>query len=150
MQILPIFRPAFPPALLLRQLPGGRQDAGLPADAADAAVARREPTAKLVCAQCGHPITADVWRISVAGSHHHVFANPHGQVFAIECFATAPGCAAVGPVSPEFSWFPGTCWQVAVCAACGLHLGWRYEGDDGGIFFGLIPDRLQRQSENLA
>ena len=73
-----------------------------------------------------------------------MFANPYGVVFAIGCFSGAPGCAAVGAPSPDFSWFPGTRWQVAVCAACGLHLGWRYAGGPEGGFYGLILDRLRR------
>ncbi|EKO38261.1 MAG: hypothetical protein B193_3037 [Solidesulfovibrio magneticus str. Maddingley MBC34] len=95
-------------------------------------------------------ITAPSWRVAVTGSHRHVFANPHGHVFEIGCFAAAPGCAAVGLLTSDFSWFPGTIWQIAVCVACGLHLGWRYVQGDGGAFFGLILDRLRQTPENLA
>ncbi|OLN28071.1 hypothetical protein DVDV_1817 [Desulfovibrio sp. DV] len=87
----------------------------------------------------------------MAGSHHHVFANPYGHVFTLECFAAAPGCVALGPPSADFSWFAGTSWQLAICAACSQHLGWRYERDSGGGgFFGLIPQRLQRSADGLA
>ncbi|WP_053062105.1 cereblon family protein [Desulfovibrio sp. TomC] len=86
----------------------------------------------------------------MSGSHSHVFANPYGQVFRVECFAAAPGCVTVGPISLDFSWFPDTGWQVAICARCGLHLGWRYARNaDGGFFFGLIPERLRRKTDNL-
>ncbi len=95
-------------------------------------------------------ITALFWRLAVAGSHQHVFANPHGHVFEIGCFTAAPGCAAVGLPTSDFSWFPGMIWQVAVCGACGRHLGWRYVQGDGGVFFGLILDRLRQTPENLA
>ena len=64
------------------------------------------------------------------------------MVFAVGCFAAAPGCTVVGQPSEEFTWFAGTRWQVAVCASCGTHLGWRYERISGGIFFGLLLDRL--------
>jgi hypothetical protein len=95
-------------------------------------------------------ITAPSWRVAVDGSHRHVFANPHGHVFEIGCFAAAPGCAAVGSPTSDFSWFPGTLWQIAVCVACGLHLGWRYIQSDGVTFYGLILDRLLLTPENLA
>ena len=96
----------------------------------------------LCCAACRAPVTTDSRRISVAGEHRHVFANPHGLVFAIGCFSAAPGCMATGPVTPDFSWFAGTSWQTAVCAVCRLHLGWRYLPGTGGYFYGLILDRL--------
>jgi hypothetical protein len=86
-------------------------------------------------------------RRSVDGAHRHVFANPHGFVFEIGCFAQAPGCTAMGPPTPDFSWFPGSTWQVAVCARCGLHLGWRYEGHpEAGQFHGLILSRLRQSA----
>lgn len=83
-------------------------------------------------------------RIAVGGVHRHIFANPDGWVFEIGCFSRAPGCMAVGPVIPDFSWFPGTTWQVTVCGRCGLHLGWHYAGSDGNRFFGLILPRLRQ------
>jgi hypothetical protein len=79
----------------------------------------------------------------VSGSHRHVFANPYGFVFEIGCFSDAPGAAGRGPVATAFSWFAGTAWQAAVCAACGRHLGWRYDRGDSHFFFGLILDRLR-------
>jgi hypothetical protein len=98
----------------------------------------------LRCAQCLWPVTFPRDRRSVGGAHRHVFANPHGLVFEIGCFARAPGCVPVGPDTPDFSWFPGTTWQVASCARCGLHLGWRYEGHpELDRFHGLILPRLR-------
>ena len=76
------------------------------------------------------------------GAHAHCFVNPHGQVFEIGCFARAPGCRALGPATTDWTWFPGWAWQVALCAACGRHLGWCYRRQ-GGRFFGLILDRLR-------
>ncbi len=97
---------------------------------------------RLLCAFCRHPVTSQSRRIAVSGSHRHVFANPRGLVFAIGCFSAAPGCRCVGDISTEFSWFPGTAWQIACCAVCGEHLGWRYAGLAAEGFFGLILDRL--------
>lgn len=111
-------------------------------EAPDAREREGESGGSLRCAACRHVVTNAAWRISVAGSHRHVFANPHGMVFAVGCFKAAPGCAALGQPSGAFTWFAGTRWQVAVCAACGTYLGWRYARTVGGIFFGLLLDRL--------
>ena len=81
--------------------------------------------------------------MTISGSHRHVFANPGGQIFEICCFSSAPGCIAVGSATAHFPWFSDTQWQIAVCAACGLHLGWRYTTHGGGCFFGLICNRLE-------
>jgi hypothetical protein len=94
-----------------------------------------------VCAACSARIAASEARIEVAGQHQHTFFNPAGIVFKIACFATAPGCSGVGPFVQEFSWFPGTHWQVTVCASCAEHLGWNFEGE--ATFVGLIEDRIR-------
>lgn len=99
----------------------------------------------LCCGQCLLPVALVRDRIRVNGSHRHVFANPHGLLFEIGCFARAPGCVPIGPATPDFSWFPGTTWRVAVCARCGLHLGWLYADQAGSAgFFGLILPRLRQ------
>ena len=144
-------RPACPPSIrvlpawrLLRQ-PGeepphpGQNRRGSPF-AKDAA--KEQGSGALRCLQCLQTITSESRRIAVAGSHQHVFANPYGIVFEIGCFSGAPGCNADGQPSPDFTWFPGMLWQAALCSACGLHLGWRYEAKDGSFFYGLILDRL--------
>ena len=97
----------------------------------------------LLCRQCLAFIARPEDRIAVDGAHHHTFANPHGIVFEIGCFQQAPGCAAAGAPTDEFTWFAGHRWQVAVCGACLTHLGWRFTGiNTGGGFFGLILDQL--------
>jgi hypothetical protein len=98
--------------------------------------------AYILCRDCLHPITRPADRITVQGQHRHTFANPHGIVFEIGCFRSAPGCGAIGPASDEFTWFAGHHWRVCVCAACLVHLGWRFTSTGGSIFFGLILDRL--------
>jgi hypothetical protein len=95
----------------------------------------------LVCASCLHAITTAGASIEMAGSHAHTFANPHGFVFHIRCFAVAPGCAAASEPSTYFSWFAGYAWKIAVCRGCGEHLGWLFLSDDSR-FHGLIADRL--------
>jgi len=144
-----------PPGVLLRRPDKGQPEPPGPAGPHRDAAPRENPAGpetddRLYCAQCRHPVTSQARRMSVSGSHRHVFANPHGLVFAIGCFSAAPGCRGAGPASPDFSWFPGMLWQIAICAACGLHLGWRYTGKTEGGFFGLILDRLAGPSANGA
>ncbi|TVR00797.1 MAG: hypothetical protein EA399_03695 [Desulfovibrionales bacterium] len=96
----------------------------------------------LRCRACGWVVTAEDQRITVNGRHDHVFFNPHGHVFEIGCFAHAPGAVPASSPSTEFSWFPGLTWQVVACAACGAHLGWRFQDVQDSDFFALILDRL--------
>jgi len=98
----------------------------------------------LRCRTCGWAVTSEDQRTAVNGRHNHVFFNPHGQVFEIGCFAQAPGAIPASPSSAEFSWFPGLVWQVAVCAACQVPLGWRFRDVQDSGFFGLILDRLRK------
>lgn len=99
------------------------------------------PGTQLVCATCGVPITSWAERRAVEGAHEHVRVNPHGLTFRVGCFAAAHNLAAVGPLEHFFSWFAGYGWRVECCAACGTHLGWRFESDTD-LFHGLILDRL--------
>jgi hypothetical protein len=94
------------------------------------------------CAQCGHGITSPRERIDVQGKHCHAFFNPHGIIFEIGCFRAAPGCGYTGRVTEEFSWFAGYGWKIAVCSACGAHLGWLYSAAGKESFHGLILDSL--------
>jgi hypothetical protein len=96
----------------------------------------------ILCRGCLHPITRPAERISVQGQHRHTFANPYGIVFEIGCFRSAPGCGEIGPSTDEFTWFAGHRWQVCICGACLVHLGWRFAPPSGNSFFGLILDRL--------
>lgn len=115
------------------ELGAQRRDAG--------AETRRGPRRRLRCARCGHAITEAEQRIVVGGSHAHRFANPSGWVYEIGCFRDAAGCSTVGDPVAEHTWFAGYRWQIAVCAQCGGHLGWRYRGREA-IFHGLILERL--------
>jgi len=96
---------------------------------------------RLLCAACRLPVTDPDQRIAMLGAHAHSCVNPHGLTFHIGCFRAAPGCAAVGAATTEHTWFPGYAWRIGVCARCGTHLGWRFEGQNGG-FYGLIVRQL--------
>ena len=100
----------------------------------------REET--IVCRQCLHEITSFAERTVVNGAHRHTFANPEGILFEIACYRNAWGCGYVGPSSPEFTWFAGYLWRIAVCARCHTHLGWHFAGPDGHSFHGLITGQI--------
>lgn len=72
-----------------------------------------------------------------------MFFNPHGLMFEVGCFRQAPGCAVIGGSSEEFTWFAGHRWQVAICARCGLHMGWLFRDiAQGSAFWGLLLPHL--------
>lgn len=97
--------------------------------------------ARLLCARCRHRITTRGEEIEIDGLREHSQVNPHGFVWTFHCFARAPGCAAVGAPSSEFTWFPGHTWQIVQCAGCAWHLGWLFACPDRR-FYGLIAGRL--------
>jgi len=101
----------------------------------------------LRCRVCRSKVTDTGARMMVNGQHMHTFFNPHGLVFDIACFSAAPGCAVAGDPSSEFTWFAGHVWRVAVCESCLAHLGWRFEADSGGGFWGLITDMLVEEED---
>jgi len=102
--------------------------------------AGREESAWL-CALCRRKITSEDQALEVNGLHRHTFFNPAGLVFEIGCFSDAQGCRPEGPPSTHFSWFAGTCWQIALCRGCDTHLGWLFQGTEER-FYGLIINRL--------
>lgn len=100
---------------------------------------------RLLCAACDAPVTSQDAAIEVQGAHAHTFTNPHGYVFDVLCFSEAPGCRARGGATTEFTWFAGYAWQVATCASCAEHLGWRYSVRGRAAFYGLIRQRLRAE-----
>jgi hypothetical protein len=97
---------------------------------------------EIVCRQCLHVITSNAERKIINGAYSHTFANPEGIVFEIVCYRDAWGCGYVGRPSPEFTWFAGYVWRIAVCANCHVHLGWRFSTSGGRFFHGLISSRI--------
>lgn len=137
--------PPGPAAQWLLRTAGDRAPAGALADLVKDEARPGDGGRRLCCRVCGLPVTDTASRVSVAGSHRHVFTNPAGVVYEIGCFAAAPGCAGAGTPTADFTWFPGYRWSFALCADCGTHLGWRYAAGAGG-FYGLILDRLVEES----
>jgi len=93
------------------------------------------------CKRCDATVTHTRDAIAIEGKHLHHFVNPAGVAFDVRCFGDAAGCSPYGDASTFFSWFPGHAWRIGVCAKCGVHLGWRFEGASGS-FHGLITDRI--------
>lgn len=95
---------------------------------------------ELLCAACGRLLTRGRWRLTMNGDHEHTVFNPAGRIFTVLCFKEAPGVAAVGEPSDDFTWFKGYPWRIGVCRGCDSHVGWQYEADT--VFFGLIKSKL--------
>ena len=96
----------------------------------------------VLCAECAQEVTRRRYRTAVGGGFEHSFANPAGIVYQIGCFEEAEGVGETGEPSSEFSWFDGYTWQVVVCRACMIHLGWLYWSGEHR-FYGLILPRLE-------
>ena len=101
-----------------------------------------EDAERMACAHCGADVTLSGLRIAVGGSHRHLVPTAYGIDREIGCFSVAPGCSASGHFALEFGKSSDGFWQMALCAHCGAHLGWRYESTDATSFFGLILDQL--------
>jgi hypothetical protein len=127
------------PALCLREKRGPAPPQGESPEIQDAPAVKVER--EITCAACGAGITHEKERMSVGGAHVHTFKNPSAIDFTIGCFANAHGCRPVGERSTVWTWFPGFAWQVSLCARCGAHLGWSFEGE-ASRFWGLILDKL--------
>lgn len=92
------------------------------------------------CAACRVVVARAADRVERFGAREHDRVNPAGFVFRVACFADAPGARALGAPSLDFAWFPRAPWQVAICRACGVHLGWRFGGE--APFFGLSVEAI--------
>lgn len=99
------------------------------------------PNAALCCVQCLHPITDQAAYLELAGGHTHVFTNPGGFTYELVLYAYAD-CIPYGHATTDYTWFAGYAWQLALCANCREHLGWRYRGAGKAAFYGLIRERL--------
>ena len=99
-----------------------------------------EESNKLYCAACGHIVTLTDWRIAVDGAHEHTFFNSAGILFRVLSYKEASGVVIACEATTEFSWFDGHAWLIALCEGCGIHLGWRFEGER--VFSGLVKPKL--------
>ena len=98
---------------------------------------------RLRCAACESEVTAPRFAVTVSGHHLHRRTNPAGLEFEFGCFSRAPGATVLGPSTSEHTWFAGFEWSYSLCAACGTHLGWYFDGREPAPFHGLILERLK-------
>jgi hypothetical protein len=96
------------------------------------------------CQHCGHVLASLADRVAVGGHRQSVHINPSGVSFRLEFYRRASGCLGVGPNTAEHTWFAGHQWQVALCAMCRAHVGWRFRVAGQSGFHGLIVDRILR------
>ena len=95
----------------------------------------------LFCSACLGFVTDATFSLQFEGAHLHTRTNPARLTFTIGCFRDAPGCRESGIPTQDFTWFPGYSWSLALCASCGKHLGWRFQGP-ADRFYGLIVNEL--------
>ncbi len=93
-----------------------------------------------ICKNCFNKITSDKARYYYSGSSEFNFVNPQGHQFNIITFSKADGCKSSGEAVLEHTWFPGHSWNFSSCSKCGIHLGWKYFGENS--FYGLIKNRI--------
>ncbi len=110
--------------------------------------AKTDDSGKIRCRSCHQVITDREQGIHQNGSHFHTCTNPHDHCFRFACYQEAPGCTQAGSASYEHSWFAGHSWQIALCGACGEHLGWLFTGEN--CFYGLIINRLVDENQPSA
>jgi len=112
----------------------GDQAADAPVTLDDTESPRRGPP--LRCARCGREIAdpRDVFAMH-AGGALGAFVNPHGYLHEVVTVRRACGLVRIGEPTLEATWFPGFAWTLALCGACGAHVGWHFSGE--GSFWGL-------------
>ncbi len=113
------------------------------AETADVTTAdpRTEGDDRVRCGQCRAVLTTADMAVTRGGGHVHTFRNPAGYSWTVRCFRHAGGCASVGPLTDQATWFPGYQWCYAHCSACSRHLGWWFVGS-GPSFVALIAPRI--------
>ncbi len=94
------------------------------------------------CRSCGNRIALLASRSELDGCHLHRRTNPGGIEFEFAIFTQAPGCGTVGGPVEQDSWFRGYTWELAVCAGCAEHLGWRFASRESDCAYGLIVAKL--------
>lgn len=109
--------------------------------------AHKKHRGRILCRSCHFPITSKTMALSIDGQDTHVRVNPAGVSYSFACYREAPGCTVIGEATSEFSWFRGYRWRLALCAACGEHIGWHFAGETP--FFGLIVNRLLFEADDM-
>ncbi|HEY3236564.1 MAG TPA: cereblon family protein [Polyangiaceae bacterium] len=107
--------------------------------------------ARLRCRTCGTVIANSSALFNPGAEHPLVFSNPHGVVSEITTLRSALNLLMVTAPTTDATWFSGYGWQVALCAGCGTHLGWRFSAASPGLspafFFGLLTKELVEEAD---
>jgi cereblon len=91
---------------------------------------KKEELILLRCKHCGAPISQMKHVFSVEGTCGTAgnYVNSYGinhqtvTVRTVDC-----DVLCVGQPETKESWFPGYSWQIAHCAICFEHVGWKYQ-----------------------
>ena len=84
-----------------------------------------EATDVIVCRRCTLDLAFASDRFP-GGRTLHV--NPAGYLHEIITVHEARHLVVTGQPTAEATWFVGYTWDIAVCAGCGAHVGWLFEG----------------------
>lgn len=102
------------------------------------------------CVQCGAAISSAERTLVMNGARRHSFVNPSGVRCNFYTFSDCENVLVGDDLFHEHSWFPEYAWRFLVCAACRLHLGWKYDAVRKGTrpegFFGVLIDSVKAQS----
>jgi hypothetical protein len=120
----------------------GAAETAAPQSRTHARPSRGDPANDWLCAWCLNRVASEKDRFSYDGQSEFCFRNPAGVWFFVITFSRTLGCRQTGVPTLEDTWFPGHAWSYCLCARCGIHLGWHYDGPT--VFAGLIRERLVR------
>lgn len=85
---------------------------------------------RLRCKHCGANISRIRHVFSVSGSEgiSGTYVNEHGVVHHTVTLREVDrhSVVCIGPPETKDSWFPGYSWQIAYCAICSDHIGWKF------------------------
>jgi len=106
----------------------------------------------MTCAECEERVASadDVFAMSAEGPQS-IYVNPNGHLHETLTLHRATGLRCITRPSTEFSWFPGYAWEIAQCAHCSSHMGWRFTAARRGLrpaaFWGICRRSLAVRSD---
>jgi hypothetical protein len=95
-----------------------------------------------LCVWCHNRVANEKDRFHYGAQDQFTFSNPDGIRFEIITFLQTLGCRQTGQPTLDHTWFTDHAWSFCLCAQCGQHLGWYYDGEH--TFVGLIKTRIVR------
>jgi cereblon len=97
-------------------------------------ITKADEGTSLCCVSCGQELfrASRLFSLPSAAGRVGAYVNPFGWVHQTVTLSEAlPGSMAVlGEPTTDDTWFPPYAWSVALCGACGEHIGWRYVAPD--------------------